>query len=192
MHNFILKVSYIMEDSTHYQKIKSFFSSLLEDATYPYKKYFDRFMIVLIIISVSILIMSKTGKIPEWMMAFDLYFVTAIFALEYLLRLWINDDIHKMIVSSSSRHGKFGVYWSIIKSKLRYMVSLPALIDLVAIFPQFRIIRLLKLYHYMHGASSLFNALVKKRFEFIFFGLYAFWCYFYFWFYILPARVWYQ
>ena len=50
------------------------------------------------------------------------------------------------------------------------MISLPALIDLIAIFPKFRIIRLLKLYHYMHGASSLFNALLKKRFEFIFLG----------------------
>jgi voltage-gated potassium channel len=50
------------------------------------------------------------------------------------------------------------------------MLSLPALIDLIAIFPKFRIVRLLKLYHYMHGASSLFNALLKKRFEFIFLG----------------------
>jgi len=50
------------------------------------------------------------------------------------------------------------------------MVTLPALIDFVAIFPKFRIIRLLKLYHYMHGASSLFDALLKKRFEFIFLG----------------------
>ena len=29
--------------------------------------------------------MSKTGKIPEWLVEFDLYFVTSIFALEYLL-----------------------------------------------------------------------------------------------------------
>ena len=170
MHNLILKLSETIDSSIRYQKTKSFFRSLFEDATYPYKKYFDAFMIALIVLSVAILIMSKTGKIPEWIMEFDLYFVTAIFALEYLLRLWISHDIHKSIVSSSSDPDRFGQYWSIIKSKLRYMISLPALIDLVAIFPQFRIIRLLKLYHYMHGASSLFNALLKKRFEFIFLG----------------------
>jgi len=169
MHNFILKLSETIDKSVKYQKVKSFFRSLLEDVNYPYKRYFDAFMILLIVISISILIMSKTGKIPEWLVEFDLYFVTSIFALEYLLRLWISHDIHKYLVSSSDENSSER-YWTIIKSKFRYIISLPALIDLVAIFPQFRIIRLLKLYHYMHGASSLFNALLKKRFEFIFLG----------------------
>ena len=169
MHNFILKLSETIDKSVKYQKVKSFFRSLLEDVNYPYKRYFDAFMILLIVISISILIMSKTGKIPEWLVEFDLYFVTSIFALEYLLRLWISHDIHKYLVSASNEKSSER-YWVVIKSKLRYMISLPALIDLVAIFPKFRIIRLLKLYHYMHGASSLFNALLKKRFEFIFLG----------------------
>jgi len=169
MHNFILKLAEAIDKSLRYQKVKSFFRSLLEDVNYPYKRYFDAFMIFLIVISISILIMSKTGKIPEWLVEFDLYFVTSIFALEYLLRLWISHDIHKYLISSSNET-KSERYWTIIKSKLRYMISLPALIDFVAIFPKFRIIRLLKLYHYMHGASSLFNALLKKRFEFIFLG----------------------
>ncbi|TNF43681.1 MAG: hypothetical protein EP216_03410 [Epsilonproteobacteria bacterium] len=170
MHDFIVKLSHKIDSSKRYQKTKSFFRSLLEDVNYPYKKYFDAFMIMLIIISISILVMSKSEKIPEWLVEFDLYFVTAIFAFEYLLRLWISHDIHKFIVSSASDASSSERYWTIIKSKLRYMISLPALIDLIAIFPKFRIIRLLKLYHYMHGASSLFNALLKKRFEFIFLG----------------------
>jgi len=170
MHDFIVKLSHKIDSSVRYQKTKSFFRSLLEDVNYPYKKYFDAFMILLIIVSISILVMSKSGKIPEWLVEFDLYFVTAIFALEYLLRLWISHDIHKFIVSSSSDASTSERYWIIVKSKLRYMISLPALIDFIAIFPKFRIIRLLKLYHYMHGASSLFNALLKKRFEFIFLG----------------------
>jgi voltage-gated potassium channel len=124
-------------------------------------------MILLIILSIAILILGKSGKIPEWFVSFDLYVVTSVFALEYLLRMWISHDIHRAIVQSSTK--KLG-YGDIFKSKLRYMLSLPALIDLVAIFPKFRIIRLLKLYHYMHGASSLFDALLKKRFEFIFLG----------------------
>ncbi|RLA70253.1 MAG: hypothetical protein DRG09_03675 [Epsilonproteobacteria bacterium] len=169
MHNFILKLSETIDKSVKYQKIKSFFRALLEDINSPYKKYFDMFMIGLIVISISILIMSKSEKIPNWLVEFDLYFITAIFALEYLLRLWISHDIHKYIVSSS-QSTMSGKYWTVVKAKLRYMITLPALIDLVAIFPKFRIIRLLKLYHYMHGASSLFNALLKKRFEFIFLG----------------------
>ncbi len=168
MHDLILKLSHKIDSSIRYQKVKSFFRSLLEDVNYPYKKYFDIFMISLIVVSISILILSKSGKIPEWLVEFDLYFVTSIFALEYLLRLWISHDIHQSIIASSDSGS--GRYWEVVKSKLRYMISLPAIIDLIAIFPKFRIIRLLKLYHYMHGASSLFDALLKKRFEFIFLG----------------------
>ncbi len=125
-------------------------------------------MIFLIIISISILILGKSGKIPEWFVDFDLYVVTAVFALEYLLRLWISHDVHKSILAQHQSGGS--KYWPIVKSKLRYIFSLPALIDFIAIFPKFRIVRLLKLYHYMHGASSLFDALLKKRFEFVFLG----------------------
>ncbi len=170
MHDLIVKLSHKIDSSVRYQKIKSFFRSLLEDINYPYKKYFDAFMIMLIVLSIAILILSKTGKVPEWLVEFDLYFVTAIFALEYLLRLWISHDIHKYLVSSSSDSSISKRYWGVLNAKLRYMISLPALIDLIAIFPKFRILRLLKLYHYMHGASSLFNALLKKRFEFVFLG----------------------
>ncbi len=170
MHDFILKLSEKIDKSIKYQKTKSFFRSLLEDVNYRYKKYFDYFMIFLIISSITILIASKTEKIPEWLVEFDLYFVTTIFALEYLLRLWVSHDIHKSIIATSKEENRSIRYLALIKSKLRYMLSLPALIDLIAIFPKFRIIRLFKLYHYMHGTSSLFQALIKKRFEFIFLG----------------------
>ena len=172
MHNFILKLSHKIDSSTRYQKTKSFFRSLLEDVHYPYKKYFDYFMIFLIIGSISVLIASKTVDLPSWLIELDLYLVTTIFALEYLLRLWISHDIHKYILAAEkqSDEKKSKRYWLLLKYKLRYMLTLPALIDLIAIFPKFRIIRLFKLYHYMHGTSSLFQALVKKRFEFIFLG----------------------
>jgi len=170
MHNFILKLSHRIDSSERYQKTKSFFRLLLEDVNYPYKKYFDYFMIFLILGSVTILIASKTVDIPEWLITFELYSVTTIFALEYLLRLWVSHDIHKAIIASSKEKSSSIAYLPLIKSKLRYMLSLPALIDLIAIFPKFRIIRLFKLYHYMHGTSSLLKALTKKRFEFIFLG----------------------
>jgi len=172
MHNFIVKLSEKIDNSIKYQKTKSFFRSLLEDVNYPYKKYFDWFMIFLILVSITILIASKTTKIPEWLVGFDLYFVTGIFALEYLLRLWISHDIHKHIIATKAKEERTRLdhYLVPLKSKLRYIFSLPALIDLIAIFPKFRIIRLLKLYHYLHGTSSLFQALIKKRFEFVFLG----------------------
>jgi len=165
----MLKFSKILDSSKRYQKTKSFFRKLFNDTNYSYKKYFDFFMIFLILVSIGILIMSKSDKIPSWLVVFDLYFITTIFALEYLLRLWTSHDIHQYIIKSSKSSGKTSLF-SHVKPKLRYMLSLPAIIDFVAIFPKFRILRLLKLYHYMHGASSLFSALLKKRFEFTFLG----------------------
>jgi len=170
MHNFLLKLSHMIDNSSRYQKTKSIFRSLLEDVNCRNKKYFDYFMIFLIIGSITILIASKTVKIPEWLVDLDLYFVTTVFALEYLLRLWVSHDMHKHILATPQEENTYIHYMALIKAKLRYMLSLPALIDLIAIFPKFRIIRLFKLYHYMHGTSSLFQALIKKRFEFIFLG----------------------
>lgn len=170
MLDLIVKLSQKLDSSVRYQKIKSFFRSLLEELNHPYKKYFDAFMIVLIVLSISILILGKSEKVPQWLIDFDLYFITAIFALEYLLRVWISQEGYSDSLSYESELTYAQRSWRVARSKLRYMVSLPALIDLIAIFPKFRIVRLLKLYHYMHGASSLFNALLKKRFEFIFLG----------------------
>jgi len=170
MHNFLLKLSHIIDNSSRYQKTKSFFRLLLEDVNNPRKKYFDYFMIFLILGSITILIASKTVNIPAWIIDFELYFVTIVFAIEYLLRLWVSHDIHKHIIRASQQENISIEYKVLFKAKLRYMLSLPALIDLIAIFPKFRIIRLFKLYHYMHGTSSLFKALTKKRFEFIFLG----------------------
>jgi voltage-gated potassium channel len=172
MHRFILKFFHIIDESIRYQKCKSFFKSLLLDVHYPYKKYFDRFMIALIVISITILILSKTDKLPRWLIEFDLYIITTVFLLEYLLRLWVNFDIHKHVVALSKKKdvSLSEYYFYPIKKQFTYLISLPALIDFLAIFPKFRIVRLLKLYHYMHGTSSLFKALASKRFEFIFLG----------------------
>ena len=170
MHNFILKLSHRIDNSPRYKKTKSFFRKLLEDVNYPYKKYFDYFMIFLILGSITILIAGKTLHIPAWLIDFELYLVTTIFAIEYLLRLWVSYDIHTSIIAASKEENASIEYRTLFKAKLQYIFSLPALIDLIAIFPKFRIIRLFKLYHYMHGTSSLLKALTKKRFEFIFLG----------------------
>ena len=72
VHHFILKLSHMIDSSSRYQKTKSFFRSLLEDVNYPYKKYFDYFMIFLIIGSIAILIASKTVDLPRWLIVLDL------------------------------------------------------------------------------------------------------------------------
>jgi len=169
MHHVMVKLAYLMYYSPYYQKTKLFFRALFEDLSYPYKKYFDAFMILLIIVSISVLVIDKTHNVPAWLIDTDIYFITGIFIAEYVLRVWVSHDINHSIVSQDTA-GKEPNLWLAFKPKLHYMLSLPALIDLIAIFPEFRIVRLLKLFRYMHGASSLFDSLVKKRFEFLFLG----------------------
>lgn len=173
MHKTIVTLSYKVYNATGYLKVKSFFRSLLTDNNFHYKKFFDFFMIFLILLSTFILIVDETTDNPGWLTHFDLYVITSIFALEYLLRLWISQDLYKDIISAQQRNklNSFKDYFDVIVlPKLQYIVSFPALIDLVAIFPKFRVVRLLKLYHYVPGISTLFTALSKKRFEFIFLG----------------------
>jgi voltage-gated potassium channel len=171
MFKIVSKLHQKMDECATYQKSRAFFFSLFHDIHSPYKKYFDAFMITLIVSSIAILILGKHEKIPEWFVKFDLYVVTTIFALEYLLRLWVSEVPKAIDYKQNSQEKRT---YLVLKSKIKYIFSLPALIDFLAIFPKFRIIRLLKLYHYMHGTSSLFNTLLKKRFEFTFLGYMVF------------------
>ncbi|HIO96275.1 MAG TPA: hypothetical protein EYG67_05575 [Campylobacterales bacterium] len=171
MRAFLIKRSLRLKNSKRYQKRKLFFKELLENHEFSYKKYFDTFMIVLIVFSVLVLVLAKTKDIPSWIFFLDIYIVSFIFFIEYILRFWINHDIHKMVLEHERQGDSLWVIlFTILKSKLLYVISIPALIDLLAIFSQFRIIRLLKLYHYLYGAKTLLKALSKKEFEFKFLG----------------------
>jgi voltage-gated potassium channel len=167
----LLKLSTFLYYSHRYQKTKAFLRQLLTDNNYRYKRYFDMSMILLIVFSITLLILSKNSKIPQSLIEFDLYIVSAIFALEYLLRFWVYNDVHQEVVENLQQNRlDDALVWQPMKRKIRYLFTPSAIIDLLAIFPQFRIVRLLKLFHYMHGASSLFQALLSKRFEFLFLG----------------------
>ncbi len=173
MHKIIVKLSYIVYNSSRYHRVKSFFRSLLTDNNFSCKRYFDYFMITLILISMAILIANEMSDTTIWLADFDLYVITAIFALEYILRLWISQDLYKDIIFAEQRNklnSTKDYFDIIILPKLKYIVSFPALLDLVAIFPKFRVLRLLKLYHYIPGITTLFSALSRKKFEFVFLG----------------------
>ncbi|MEA3492394.1 MAG: NAD-binding protein [Campylobacterota bacterium] len=173
MHKIIVTLSYKINTYHRYNRVKSFVRSILTDNKFRYKRYFDIFMIFLILSSTSILVTNEISGTPLWLTSFDLYVISSIFALEYLLRLWISQDLHNDIISAQRRNrlNTFRDYFDvIILPRLQYIVSFPALLDLIAIFPKFRVLRLFKLYHYIPGISSLFSALSKRKFEFTFLG----------------------
>ncbi|HHD72866.1 MAG TPA: potassium transporter TrkA, partial [Epsilonproteobacteria bacterium] len=97
----VVGFAYLIEGSLRYQKIKRFVYDLLENDQYRYKRWFDFFMIFIILSSVFILVIEVKKPVPKWLDDYDLYFVTTIFITEYLLRMWVYSDVHKMVIRVS-------------------------------------------------------------------------------------------
>lgn len=179
----VVSFAYFIESSLRYQKVKNFFRDLLENSQYPYKKYFDIFMIVIILTSVTALVIDVKHHIPPWLDHFDMYFVTAIFVIEYLLRFWIFSDIHKMVIEEYEESmffdrnlSLFRIVANVLKSKWEYISSLSAVIDLIAILPSYRGLRILrilvlfrafKMLRYAKSLTGFLFVLKNKKFELI-------------------------
>ncbi|CAA6815511.1 MAG: Potassium voltage-gated channel subfamily KQT; possible potassium channel, VIC family [uncultured Sulfurovum sp.] len=171
MKNFLIKTSKKLKNSESYQERKKFFCELLTNRETSYTKYFDSSMVILILFSVFILVLNKTYAVSQWILFIDMYLISFIFLLEYLLRFWIYSNVHEQVLELESKGERLGkMLFTILKRKVQYVFSLTGIIDLLAVLPQFRIIRLFKLYHYLYGAKTLLKALSKKEFEFKFLG----------------------
>jgi len=179
----IVDGAYFLHTSSRYQKVKSFVYNLLENDSYWLKKYFDIFMMVLIISSVAILIREVKFEINPFLEHINDYFITVIFFIEYVLRLWIVSSVSEVIIEHKEHNFMLGREFSltaafrdIAKEKLRYMLSLRAIIDLLAILPFFHELRLLrifilfrvfKLFRYARSFQTFSSVFVNKRFEFL-------------------------
>ena len=109
-------------------------------------------------------------------------FAVFVFIIEYLLRLWIHDSPRKIIIEHYERASFLDIpfrlspaFAEVLRSKWRYLSSPMAIIDLLAILPSYRPMRLLrlfllfrlfKLFRYARSAGSMANMLTEKRFEF--------------------------
>lgn len=134
-------------------------------------RIFDWFITTLILLSV-VSVYAVTFEIPpdvKWPMARFEDFVAIVFTIEYLLRIWTANLLYP-------KSGTIG-------SRIRYVCSSMAIIDLVAILPFWlpmfipssllgvralrlvRILRLLKLSRYFEAVASLGDVVRKKRRE---------------------------
>lgn len=176
----ILFLAYRTKSSVRYQKIKAFCYDLLENPQGRFKPYFDFFMITLVMSSVFLLIYEVQHQSGEWAILFE-DFVVTIFICEYLLRAWIYSDIHSYIIKQHENSEYLGtpfklrkVLFTIIATKLRYIFSPSAIIDLLAILPSYRplrilrvflVFRLFKLFRYSQSIQTFTSVLNSKRFE---------------------------
>ncbi len=179
----ILKVAFFLYRSKRYRDIKKLSYNFLQNPDYIYKRYFDSFMIILILISVVILVYEVEHQIPQWIDDFDLYAVTTIFSLEYIFRFWVYNDFHTQIVEDYEEaqflNKPFKISTPIIKvikGKIEYIISPSAIVDLLAILPAYRPLRILrifvlfrvfKLLRYTKSIHQFIEVLATKRFELI-------------------------
>ena len=185
----ILDFAYYLDTSKSYQKRKRFFYNILEDDKNKYKKYIDIFMAILIFISVGVLIREVKHHVDDHLMFFSNYVISFIFLIEYLLRLWVNSSVSKIIVARAEHdtflHREVNLYKAfkeVLRVKLAYMLSPMALIDLFAILPFYHELRLLrlfilfrvfKLFRYAKSFQTLSSVLATKKFEFLTLGIFA-------------------
>ncbi len=174
-------MAYAIQNSARYRQIKRFFYNLLENNNYRFKRYLDFFMIFLIFSSVVILIREVKSPVNDIWLYFNDYIISFIFLIEYLLRLWIYSDNSKSIIDQYETDAFLKRDFKLLKAvhtiiitKLEYIRSFQAIIDLLAIMPFFHQLRLLrlfilfrvfKLFRYMKSLQYFISVLATKKFE---------------------------
>ncbi len=168
------------QHSSTYKKTKRFFYHLLEDSESRLKSRFDKAMIMSVLYSVFLLIDEVDTPASNFEKIFE-HLLIALFILEYLLRAWLYNDAHHIILThhAKSLYLNRPMQWGkvakiIIAKKIEYMLTPLAIIDLLAILPSFRsltlfrallIFRLFKLFRYFKSLRLFAEIIEAKRFE---------------------------
>ncbi|KIM05547.1 MAG: hypothetical protein KN64_03450 [Sulfurovum sp. AS07-7] len=178
----IVKFSYALEASKSYHRIKRKIYQILEDQNYKNKKYFDIFMIFLVISTVASMLYTVNHK-PHFIMTMIENIAIGIFILEWFLRLWVNGNMHNKIIKAHSQAKLIQldfklrvVIWHIFKEKLDFIFSPMSIIDILAILPYYRPLRILRIFmlfrlfkvlRYTNSISQLGTIFIERKFDFL-------------------------
>ena len=181
MKELLLALALFLHRSSSYKTAKQFAKDLLFDANNRYKRYFDLTINFLVITSVFILIYEVKNPVPVWLDNYDIYVVSLIFAIEYLLRLWVHNDLSEMVIKAYNDAKFLDREFNILTvlkegftEKLKYMLTPSAIVDLLAILPAYRPLRILrvfilfrvfKLLRYTKSINQFVDVLINKKFE---------------------------
>ena len=181
MEQSILKFAYFLQSSRKYYTIKHFVYQFLEDRHSKKKRYFDFFMIFLVLSTVGIMIYEVNHPLHDWMIDFE-DIAIVFFILEWLGRLWTVSHIRKQIIEDYEKsqliNQPFNLKESLkiaFKRKLAFIFSPMSLVDLLAILPYYRplrilrilmLFRLFKLLRYANSVKQFGDVFIEKKFEF--------------------------
>ncbi len=177
----IIDIAYALESSPRYLRVRKFTDDLLNNPGFRYKRYFDLFMMALILSSVFILIRDVKFRQEDWLAIFNDYIISVIFLIEYVLRFWVSSNSARILIDQYEKdellQRQFRVrraLFKVVYAKWKYASSLPAIIDLLAIMPFFHemrlfrlfiIFRVFKLFRYTQNMQQFGAILATKKFE---------------------------
>jgi voltage-gated potassium channel len=186
MTKYIISLSYNLETSVKYKKFKEFTYNILENNSYHYKKYFDMTMIFLVLSTIAILIFEVNHENSSFLTDYE-FFAIIIFLIEYIGRFWISSSIHNMILEDYENQQLLNRKYKITKSikriiskKLDFIFSPMAIVDLLAILPYYRplrllrillIFRLFKILRYANSLKEFLQVFKERKFELFTLGL---------------------
>jgi len=181
--NFIVSFFLFLARSKRYQAVKNSLRDLLHDPKNIYKKNLDYFFIFLIISSVIVFIYEVKNPIPLWLEIYAVYFTTGVFIIEYLINFWLYNDISRDILheyESSlflNRKPRFlKIFLKSLNKKISYIFTPIAIIDLLAILPAYRPLRILRIFvlfrflkvlNHARSLHQFLNVLADRKFELI-------------------------
>lgn len=186
MNSFFINIAYFLEASITYANTKQFIYEVLEDNNSIKRKYFDFCMIFLILSTVAILIYEVNHELLPWLDTYESIAII-IFIIEWIGRLWVSSDSHKHIIhdyeKSQFHNQKYFFSHSlkkILKEKFSFIFSPMSIIDLLAILPYFRplrilrillLFRLFKILRYTNSIQQFRHVFLEKKFEFLTLGI---------------------
>ncbi len=169
--------------SKRYKDIKSFFRTIFKDNNSKIKHLLDYFLIFLIVSSVAIFVYEVENVVPDWLDFYAVYVTSTIFAIEYLINLWLYNNIHESVLKEykqsqiiNVKPQYFKVLTKAILKKLSYILTPVAIIDLLAILPAYRplrflrilvLFRFLKILKHSDSLVEFIDVLKDRRFELI-------------------------
>lgn len=185
-----VRACYRLEQSTAYRRGKTAVYDLLENPRARVRPYFDVGMILLVVLSMLLLLFAVKHDLGVWADAVEHVAVT-LFILEYLGRMWLYDDVHRILIQHYERAELLNIrfslaraMWDVVRRKWEYATTPLAIVDLLAILPSYRplrilrvflLFRLFKLFRYARSVNQFVQVLSEKRIElYTLFSLLAF------------------
>jgi len=125
-------------------------------------KWFDIILLVLIVLSTLAVMLESVAKLRDtygsWF-TYAEYAFTAVFSIEYILRLW---TARKPLGYATSFYGIVDLL-SILPTYLALIITSTQYLMIIRIFRLMRVFRILKIARFMNEADTLWNSLKASR-----------------------------